>query len=406
MKAKCKHMEYKTYGYRWVIVAVFFLVMFAFGSNWFALAPMLPNFETLFNIQAWESNLLISLIGMSVIFLAWPAGSLIDRNGPKTSTTIGALFMMIGFGIRPFLLNNFAQVLASSIIAGIGLAWILVALAPQMLRWFPRKNASLAVGIAASGLFIGFGTGALFMPLLVPTSVQKASDMFSGFLIFGIIAIIAFLTWIFVAKDHPPQPPEERIEVTKMKFREGIKCIFDSKNAYIYPTVGFFITGLTLVVTAFLTKTYSKDGGGYIAGTLLYGCAIGAFSAPFLARKLGLKKTNISTLAGATVFLVIILWLNSLSVSGSTIIPVAFLFGICLEATWPLALYCQETEEGVSEANVGIAASLFISISNVGAAVLPVLFPLLFSTILQNFTAILGGLIVCILLWSAIRRAK
>jgi hypothetical protein len=32
----------------------------------------------------------------------------------------------------------------------------------------------------------------------------------------------------------------------------------------------------------------------------------------------------------------------------------------------------QETEEGVTDANVGIAASLYISISNIGAAVLPV----------------------------------
>jgi hypothetical protein len=52
-----------------------------------------------------------------------------------------------------------------------------------------------------------------------------------------------------------------------------------------------------------------------------------------------------------------------------------FLFGFCLETSWPLALYSQETEEGVSEANVGIAASLCISISNAGAAVLAVLIP-------------------------------
>ncbi|HVP16765.1 MAG TPA: MFS transporter [candidate division Zixibacteria bacterium] len=397
-------MEYRVFRYRWAIVGAFWFVMFAFGASWFALSPMLTVFETQFNVQAWESHLLISLIGMSVIFLAWPAGSLVDKNGPKSSTSIGAFFMMVGFGLRPFLLDSFPKLLLSSIIAGIGLAWILVALGPQMLRWFPKKGASLAVGIASSGLFIGFGTGSLFMPLLVPVSIQTTSDMFNGFLIFGILATVAFFIWIVVAKDHPLQPPEKRIEVEKMKFSEGVKHVFESKNAYVYPIVGFFIVGMTLVITAFLHQLYPGKEGGYIVGFLLYGCAIGAFEAPFLVKRVGLKKVTISAVVGAIIFWFMILASNSYGVSSLFIILMAFLFGICLEASWPLALYCQETEEGVSEANVGIAAGLYISMSNIGAAVLPVLFPLLFKTNLLNFIAILGGLIFCVALWTIIRR--
>jgi hypothetical protein len=85
-------------------------------------------------------------------------------------------------------------------------------------------------------------------------------------------------------------------------------------------------------------------------------------------------------------------------------IPVAFLFGVCFQASWPLALYSQETEEGVTDSNVGIAASLYVSISNIGAAVLPVIFPLLFKDVLQNFIAILIGLIICVLLWGVVKR--
>jgi MFS family permease len=340
---------------------------------------------------------------MFVIFFAWPAGTLIDRKGPKLSITIGALFMALGFGIRPWLINNFETLLLSSVIAGIGLAWILVALAPQMFRWFPSKNAGLPVGIGASGLFIGFGTGSLLMPLLTPD--KTPSQVFNGFLIFGILAVIAFILWIILAKDHPATPPEERVKIEKMRFAEGMKQVFSSRNAYVYPFIGFFIVGITLVISAFLHQLYPGKDGGYIAGLLLYGCAIGAFSAPFIAKKIGLKKVTLSVVFGAVIFWLILFLMNYYyDASWLLILPFAFLFGVFFQASWPLALYSQETESGVTESNVGIAASLYISISNIGAAVLPVIFPLLFIDVLQNFIAILIGLILCLVLWAIVKR--
>jgi MFS family permease len=396
-------MEYKLHRYRWAVVGIFWLVIFAYGANWFALSPMLKTFEGSFNIPSWQSHLLLSLIGMFVIFFAWPAGTLIDRRGPKISISIGALFMALGFGLRPWLLDSFVNMLLSSIIAGIGLAWILVALAPQMLRWFPQKHASLPVGIAASGLFIGFGTGSLVMPL-IPDSAGTAPG-YNGFLMFGLLAVITFFLWLVIAKDHPATPPEERVKVEKMRFAEGMKHVFHSKNAYIYPFIGFFIVGITLVISAFLHQLYPGQDGGYIAGLLLYGCAIGAFGAPFVAKKIGLKKVTVSVVIGAIIFWMIVFLLNySYNASWLLIIPIAFLFGVCFQASWPLALYSQETEEGVTESNVGIAASLYVSISNIGAAVLPVIFPLLFQDVVQNFIAILVSLIICVLLWLLVKR--
>lgn len=396
-------MEYKLSKYRWVVVVLFWLVIFAYGANWFALSPMLITFEKVFSVPAWEGHLLISLIGMFVIFFAWPAGALIDKKGPKLSITIGALFMAVGFGARPWMLNSFSMLMLSSIIAGIGLAWILVALAPQMIKWFPHKQAGLPVGIAASGLFIGFGTGSLVVPLIAPDATIP-SDYYISFLLFGIIAIFAFLLWVIAAKDHPQTPPEERPKIEKMKFAEGMKHVFSSKNAYIYPIIGFFIVGITLVISAFLHQLYPGKEGGYIAGLLLYGCAIGAFGAPFIAKKIGLKKVTISVVVGASIFWLIMFAFNTYDVNWLLLIVVAFLFGICFQASWPLALYSQETEEGVSEANVGIAASLYVSVSNIGAAVLPVIFPILFKDTLSNFIAIFSGLLICVLLWVVVKR--
>jgi len=407
-------MEYKIYRYRWAVVGIFWLLIFTYGANWFALSPMLKTFESNFSIPPWESHLLISLIGMFVIFFAWPAGTLVDRRGPKISISIGAFFMALGFGLRPWLLQNFYTLMLSSVIAGVGLAWILVALAPQMLRWFPRKNASLPVGIAASGLFIGFGTGSLLMPLLTPDKTDN-TQIFNGFLAFAILAVIAFFLWLVIAKDHPAMPPEEQVAVTKMKFSEGMKHVFSSSNAFYYPVIGFFIVGITLVISAFIhsplyaTSALAQEGG-YIAGLLLYGCAVGAFTAPFLVRRIGLKKVTLGVVAGAIVLWLILFALFAMkaydasNLSWILVAVLAFFFGFCFQASWPLALFSQETEKGVTDANVGIAASLYISVSNIGAAVLPVIFPILFPTAMATFIAVLGGLFICILLWGIMKR--
>lgn len=406
--------EHKVYSYRWVVVALFWLVIFAFGTNWFALSPMLTTFEKQFSVQPWESHLLISLIGMFVIFFAWPAGALIDKRGPKLTITIGALFMAIGFGIRPWMTQSFLSLMVTSIIAGIGLAWILVALAPQMMRWFPARSAGLPIGIAASGLFLGFGTGSLLTPLLAP-SATTASDFYFVFLIFGIMAIITFILWVIAAKDHPATPPEDRPAVQKMGFATGMKHVFSSKNAYLYPLIGFFIVGVTLVISAFTHSLYSttpdiKKQGGYIAGFLLYGCALGAFVAPFAAKKYGLKKITLTVIIGATVMWIILFGLFSsanymvASLNWLLIVVLAFIFGVFFQASWPLALYSQETEQGVSEANVGIAASLYVSISNVGAAIVPVVYPILFAKPLPMFVAILASILICLILWLAVKR--
>ena len=395
-------MEHKLYGYRWVVVGLFWFVIFAYGANWFAISPMLKTFETQFSIPDWEAHLLISLIGMFVIFFAWPAGSLIDKKGPKLSISIGALFMALGFGIRPWLLNSFETLLLSSVIAGIGLAWILVALAPQMFRWFPSKQAGLPIGIGASGLFIGFGTGSLLMPLLTPD--KSTAQVFNGFLTFAIIAVMAFILWLIIAKDHPATPPEERVKVEKMNFAQGMKQVLSSKNAYLYPFIGFLIVGITLVISAFIHALYPSKEGGYIAGVLLYGCAFGAFIAPYMAKKYGLKIVTLTVVGGSLVFWLILFGFYQYDITWLLFVLVAFVFGACFQASWPLALYSQETEKGVSDANVGIAASLYISISNIGAAVLPIIFPILFPTQITTFIAILVGLFICSFLWTTTKK--
>ena len=384
----------KSGGYKWAVLTSLWLLIFAYGANWFAVAPLLKDFEDIYGIGGAESHLLLSIIGLFVVFFAWPAGGMVDKKGPRTSAIIGSLLMVAGFTGRIWLNDTYAGLLIATSVAGMGLAWILVALAPQMIQWF-EDRASLAIGLASSGLFVGFGTASLLSPY-----VKESYGIVGVYDFFAAISIISFLIYLVIGKD------KGGIRKGSAKFSDGIKSIFSSKNAILYSLIGFFIVGTTLSASALLPKLMTDFGldevkGGNIISTMLFGAALGAFLFPHVASKYGVKKMSLAVAILATLF-----WLVfHFETSFFLYISIAFLFGVFLESSLPVAFHSQETEKGVNEKNVGIAASLYISVSNVGGAILPVIIGKVADSSHENaFAILLAYLVVFVLLWAMVKR--
>ena len=190
------------------------------------------------------------------------------------------------------------------------------------------------------------------------------------------------------------------MEVKRISFREGIKQIMVSKNALLYPFIGFFIVGSTLSASALMPSLHHFKEVGPLISIMLFGCAIGAFSFPYIAHKYGIKK-----IAFLVMLLAIISWTSFYIISSySFLLLMSFLFGVFLQAGWPIALHSQETEKGVTKENEGIASSLYISISNVGGALLPVLTGYLEKNVDVAFIGVAIYLIACLILWAFVRR--
>jgi len=376
--------------YKWVVMAAFWLLMFSYGASWFSVAPILHEIESKYDIGHAYSHLLLSVIGLFVVFFAWPAGNVVDKKGAKDSALIGSIFMFIGFGSRAFLLQSYWELLAATIIAGFGLAWILVALAPMMIQWFEEK-ASLAIGITSSGLFLGFSFGSVTSPYIF-----DKYGLDGVFKFFALLSFISFLIWAIAGKDV------RKMERRRISFKEGIKQIMASKNALLYPLIGFFIVGATLSASALMPTMheFSDIQRGVIISVMLLGCAIGAFSFPYIAAKHGIKK-----IASSVAILAFLLWIAFYFIHFyAALLAISFLFGVFLQAGWPIALHSQETEKGVTKENEGIASSLFISISNVGGAILPVVTGYLEKSIEMAFAGIAAYILACFILWIAVRR--
>ena len=381
--------------HRWIIAGTFWFLLLSYGASWFAVAPLLRDLEEAYKIGGAESHLLLSMIGLFVVFFAWPAGGVVDKRGPRASVLIGSIFMITGFTARIWLSSSYIGMLSSTAIAGMGLGWILVALAPQMIQWFEGNKASLAIGLVSSGLFIGFGVASLLSPY-----IKETYGMTMVYELFAVINLLSFILYIAFGKD------KGRVNRGSIKIADGMKRLLSSPNAILYSLIGFFIVGSTLSASAFLPKFLSDFGlseleGGNVISLMLFGSAFGAFSFPYIASRYGVKKTSLIIAIFATV-----LWmLFHLELSFFVYILIAFLFGLSIQASWPVALHCQETEKGVDEKNVGIAASLYISVSNIGGAILPVILGNVSDSSHQSaFLLLLSYLVIFTLLWALVKR--
>jgi MFS family permease len=165
--------EYKTYRYRWVVLAVYMLIAALTQLYWLNFAGITtfmegPPFDWPGSSVMW----LALVFPLVYVFVSIPAGMLIDKKGFKYGVGIGALFTGVFDMLR------------------------------LVVTWFPQKEEATAVGLGSLALFVGMMVGLGATPVLVE---------FLGFhtmlLIYAILGAVGILLFFSLVKPHPATPP-------------------------------------------------------------------------------------------------------------------------------------------------------------------------------------------------------
>jgi oxalate/formate antiporter len=139
---------------------------------------------TLAELQ-WTFSLLI-------ILQTWcsPAQAyLVDRFGPRTLISIGALMSGGGWVLSSYIDNIWALYFTYGVICGFGTGIIYVGIIGLMVRWFPDRRG-LATGLAAAG----YGFGAFFTSFPIDSMIKSsgyAHTLVVWGIIQGVIGIVA-----------------------------------------------------------------------------------------------------------------------------------------------------------------------------------------------------------------------
>jgi MFS family permease len=300
-----EHSSFKVYGYRWVVLVAFMLVVAVNQLLWITFAAITSNAAEFYGV----TDLSIGLLSMSFmvvyILVSIPASWAIDTYGIRVAVGIGAALTGIFGLLRGLVATDYNLVLTGQIGIAVGQPFILNAITKVAARWFPMQERAAASGFGSLAMYLGIILGMLLTPYL--TIQLGISTML---IIYGILSIVIMLVFFGFVREHPPTPPcppelEERALVL-----DGLKQLL-RKPIFWYLLFIFFIgLGVFNAVATWIEDIVRPRGfsilqAGTIGSLLIGGGILGALILPtFSDRSRKRIPFIVLSLAGATLGLI------------------------------------------------------------------------------------------------------
>ena len=275
--------NFKVYGYRWVVLAVFMLVIIANQMMWITFASITSTAADFYKV----SDLSIGLLSMSFmivyIFAAFPASWIIDTYGFRVGVGIGAALTGI-FGLtRGWMASSYTLVLISQIGIAVGQPFILNAITQLAARWFPIEERAMAAGLGSLAMYVGIIAGLILTPYLV-----MGLGMAGMLIAFGIVGAAVAVLFAVFARERPPTPACPPGEEARSLMFDGLKQMMLNKNFILLLVVFFIGLGVFNSITTWIEDILSPRGfssaqAGIAGGLMVVGGVVGAVVLPVLS---------------------------------------------------------------------------------------------------------------------------
>ena len=337
----------KAYGYRWLVLAAYVLIAGVCEVLWITFAPVTGTAAAFYH----TSDLMIGLLSMSFVVvyipMFYPAAWLIDKKGFRASVGLGAVMTAV-FGLaRGIFASNFTLVFISQVGLAAAQPFIIGATTTIASRWFPVRERATATGLGTLALYLG----PLVAMILTPALVLRVG--FEEMLwIYGLAAALAAFVFLWIAREHPPVPPEPGAPGERILVFEGLKTMFRRRDVLFLMTIFFVGLGLFNAVSTWIEDIVRPRGftisqAGWLGGLMLLGGIIGAIVMPVLSDKIARRKPFILiALAGLIPGLIGMTFTTSLPV----LLAAGFVFGFFLLSAGPIGFqYAAEITRPIPE---------------------------------------------------------
>lgn len=158
--------------YRWAVLGVAVFASVVTAINYFKPPPIMPILIQAFGLSYPMASLLMSSFSISAIIVSLPAGSLIERFGPKRVGTLMLVCLIIGSAVGSFA-PDYETLLASRFLEGFAFGSALIFAPALITMWFPPNELGKALGIFSPCVPIGMLVSYAAAPALAAASWQS-----------------------------------------------------------------------------------------------------------------------------------------------------------------------------------------------------------------------------------------
>jgi MFS family permease len=385
--------SHREYGYRWVVLAAFGLVLCVQAFVWLTFAPIESSVEKLLGVSATQVRLL-ALIGpfMFIPFASY-AGSLADRKGFKYSTGIGITLIAAAAVVRavvPHVISSsnaqYWIFLALQMVAGTGAVFALANLSKMPIKWFSVRQRALGTGLTTMSMYLGTAIGLPLIAFLasIPRGAS-ATVIESGvnrvFIIVAAVMVISGAVFFILAREEPPTPsgpiPDEEV----LPLGESLKRFFKSPSFRALALVSLIGYGIYIAMTVTMEKIITFHGSGFstgfaslVASGITIGGIIGAGLLPALSEKVGLRKPFLIVAGAVTIPAMLII--GFVPSKGFDLIAAAVM-GFFLMPALPITFTMVGEMKEIGPKLAGTAVGTLLAVGSMGSAGVPLLMELL-----------------------------
>ena len=345
--------------YRWVILALLWLLYVAFGLVQRAIAPLVTPILADLDLSYTEMGFILGSWQLTYIAAAIVAGALIDRWGIRKSLLAGTIFLGLSSALRYFA-RGFSSMLGAVAIAGIGGPMISVGCPKAISLWFEGKSRGTAIGIYLTGAWIG-GIFALTMTngFIMP---MVGNSWRNAFLFYGLLIFAAGLIWWLLGRDAPHQvstaetPGMISLLVRFIKVRE----------IAIVLVLGLLVFAILHALTNWLPRILETGGfSPSLAGMATAIPLVAGIPALLIVPGLIAPHRRGRFLAVSSLLILVSLVLI-MTASGGLLLAGLILFGAIIAPFFPILTLILMDAPEVGSVHMGSVGGIFYCVSEIG----------------------------------------
>ncbi|HTP00709.1 MAG TPA: MFS transporter [Anaerolineales bacterium] len=396
--------DFKVYGYRWVILAVYMGVVAVNQLLWITFAAVTTDAMQFYHVSDLEIGLLSLSFMVVYIIISFPASWIIDTYGLRAGVGVGAALTGVFGIIRGLGGAHYGWVLMAQIGIAIGQPFLLNAVTTVAARWFPMKERATASGLGSLAMFVGILLGVALTPYLT-----LAWGIPGMLIVYGILATVAMFAFFIFARERPPSPPCPPEQEQRSLVLDGLSKMIRQREFIVLLAIFFVGLGIFNAVTTWIEQLLSPRGfsatqAGVVGGLMILGGIVGALVFPMLSDQMRKRVPFIlMALAGAT------LGLAGLTFAGlyGVLLAFSFLFGLFLLSAAPIGF--QYAAEITYPAPEGTSNGMLLLMGQISGIIFILAMDALKSPVNGSMTmplvVMIALLIVCLLIATRLKEA-